>query len=81
MVGNKTHIICNVEVTSQFVSDYSMLPQLVQEVKQNFNVNELDADKAYSGRSNLDALEKLGIVPMIPFKENATAKPRGHSHI
>jgi transposase len=81
VVGNKTHIICNAEVTTQFVSDYVMLPQLVQEVKQNFNVNELDADKAYSGRPNFDLLEKLGIVPMIPFKSDATPNPRGHSHI
>ena len=81
VVGNKTHIICNAEVTTQFVSDYVMLPQLVQEVKQNFNVNELDADKAYSGRPNFDLLEKLGIVPMIPFKSDATPNPRGHSRI
>jgi transposase len=81
VVGNKTQIICNAEITSQFVADPVMLPQLVAEVKRNFDVRELDADKAYSGRPNFDQLERLGIVPMIPFKENATPKPRGHSHI
>lgn len=81
VVDNKTHIICNAEITSQFVADHVMLPQLVQEVKQNFDVKELDADKAYSGRSNFDVLDKLGIVPIIPFKEGSKPNPRGHSHI
>jgi len=77
LVGNKTHIVCGAEITSQFVADTTMLPQLVAEVKQNFNVGELAGDKAYSSRSNLECLDKLGIVPMILFKENATKKPKG----
>ncbi len=54
-----------------------MLPQLVQEVKRNFNVKEIDGDKAYSSRNNLELLGKLGIVPIIPFKSNSSKKPKG----
>ena len=80
IVGNKTHIICGAEVTSQFVADPVMLPQLVQEVNRNFDVNALMGDKAYSSRNNLELLSKLGIMPMIPFRSNSTKKPHG-SHI
>ena len=40
IVGNNTHIVCNAEVTSQFVADPIMLPQLIQEVKRNFDIRE-----------------------------------------
>jgi hypothetical protein len=42
VVRNNTHIVCNAEVTSQFAVDPIMLPQLVQEVKRNFNVKKID---------------------------------------
>jgi transposase len=77
VVGNKTHIICGAEITSQFVADPIMLPQLVQEVKRNFDVNAVMGDKAYSSRKNFELLNKLEIVPMIPFKSNSTKTPKG----
>lgn len=77
IVGNKTHIICGAEVTSQFVADPIMLPQLVQEVNRNFDVKAVMGDKAYSSRNNLELLGKLGIVPMIPFRINSSRKPKG----
>lgn len=77
LVGNKTQIICGAEITTQFVADTVMLPQLVQEVKRNFNVQELAGDKAYSSRTNFELLDKLGIVPLVPFKSNSTKKPKG----
>jgi transposase len=77
LIGNNTHIVCGAEITTQFVADPVMLPQLVQEVNRNFNIAELDGDKAYSSRNNLELLGKLGIVPMIPFRDNSQAKPKG----
>lgn len=77
LIGNNTHIVCGAEITTQYVADLVMLPQLVQEVNRNFNIPELDADKAYSSRDNLALLDKLGIVPMIPFKSNSVKKPKG----
>jgi transposase len=77
LIGNNTHIICGAEVSTQFVSDPTMLPQLVKEVNRTFDIKELDGDKAYSSRDNLALLDKLGIVPMIPFKSNSIRKPKG----
>ncbi len=77
IVGNKTHIVCGAEVTSQFVADPTMLPSLVENVSRNFDMSAVMGDKAYSSRNNLELLNKLGIMPMIPFKEGAAAKPRG----
>ncbi len=77
LIGNNTHIICGAEITTQFVADPVMLPKLVKEVNRNFDVRELDGDKAYSSRDNLTLLDKLGIVPYIPFKSNSVKKPKG----
>lgn len=77
--GNSTHIVTAVEVTDSNVNDTTMLPQLVTETHETFNVATLDADKAYSSRNNYDCLNALGITPYIPFKENATGKPHGHT--
>ena len=60
MVGNKTHIICDAEVTTQYVADPTMLPQLVQEVQRNFDVLVAMGNKAYGSRTNLELLDKLG---------------------
>ena len=81
LTGNKTHIVCGAEITTQYIQDVTMLPQLVQEVSKNFHIGELAGDKAYSSRGNVDVLDKLGIMPRIPFNERVTANPRGHSHI
>ncbi len=62
VVGNKTHIICDAEITSQFVADTLMLSQLAQEVSRNFNVEAVMGDNAYSSRKNLELLYKIGIV-------------------
>lgn len=77
IVGNRTHIVCDAEVTDQFVADPVMLPEIVQRVERSFDMNALMGDKAYSSRSNLELLDKLGVVPMIPFKENSSRKPKG----
>ena len=38
VTGNKTHIVCAVEITSQFVNDSIMLPQLAKEAHTNFEM-------------------------------------------
>ena len=77
LVGNNTQIVCGCEVTSQFMSDVTMLPQLVEESRKNFDIKELDGDKAYLSRTNLEHLDKLGIVPYIPFRTNSVRRAIG----
>ena len=73
LIGNNTHIVCGAEITTEYVSDMNMLPEMVQGVKQNFNVQELCADKGYLSHDNFEALDKMGITPYIPFKTNTVA--------
>jgi len=54
-----------------------MLPQLVNESRKNFDIKELARDKAYLSRTNLEALDKLGIMPYIPFRSNSVRRAYG----
>jgi len=70
MVGVKTNVVTSVEVTSQNVGDYPMLAPLVKRTAARFEMKEVSADKAYLGKSNLDAIDSVGAFPLIPFKSN-----------
>lgn len=48
-----------------------MLPALATQTAHHFNVEQISADKAYSTRRNLEVIESLGAIPLIPFKTNA----------
>jgi len=70
MCGVKTHVVTSVEVTPTETADAPQLPQLVNTTANNFNINEVSADKAYSSRKNLHAIEAVKANPYIPFKSN-----------
>jgi len=72
MVGTKTNVVTAVEIADRYASDSKMLPPLVESTAANFSVAEVSADKGYSGRSSTDAVEKVGAVPFIALKGNAT---------
>lgn len=56
------------------ISDYQMFPPLLKRTTAGFNVVNVSADKAYSGRSNFAAMEAVGVKPLIPFKSNANSR-------
>lgn len=68
MCGVKTHIVTSVEVTPNETADAPRLPQLVNTTAKAFQINEVSADKAYSSRNNLHAIEAVNGSPYIPFK-------------
>lgn len=70
IIGTKTNVITAAEVTDRFTGDVRMLPALVEKTAANFNVQQVAADKAYSSRENLMAIEAVGAVPYVPFKHN-----------
>jgi transposase len=70
MCGIKTHVVTSVEVTPTESADAPQLPQLVNITANNFSINEVSADKAYSSRKNLHAIEAVKANPYIPFKSN-----------
>jgi len=45
-----------------------MLPALVTDTAEHFNVEKVSADKAYASRLNFGVIESLGATPFIPFK-------------
>jgi transposase len=73
-VGTVTHAITGVKVTPE--ADCPQLPSLLSQTMKNFMVRELSADKAYSSKKNLEALESFGVEPFIPFKINAKVDPK-----
>jgi len=78
MCGVTTHIVTSVEATP-FESAYTVqLPALVNQTAKTFSINEVSADKAYSDRRNLHAVQAQGGVAYIPFKVNSTGMGDHH---
>jgi transposase len=78
--GTKTHIVTHVVVTDGNKHESPYFSELVnQTAKNGFTISEISADKGYSSRQNVQAVFELGGVPLIPFKSNAIAKPKGCS--
>lgn len=80
--GIKTNIVTAIEITEENGADYPQFIPLVQETAHNgFNLKEISADKAYSGRDNLAFVDNLNATPFIPFRAGSTSKPKGNNHI
>ena len=75
--GVKTNIVTAINVTDGHSADSPQFPDLVGKTAEHFNVREVSADKAYSGRENIEKVIEVGAVPYIPFKSNATGKLKG----
>ena len=73
IVGTTTNIIASVKVTDSDGADSPQLPGLVEAAKQNFEMGEVSADKAYLGHDNLAAIDTAGASAFIPFKLNSQA--------
>jgi transposase len=71
MIGTKTNVIVNARVTDRTVNDSPILPELVCESAQHFNVAQVSADKGYSSRANMEVIASVGAEPFIAFKANA----------
>jgi len=71
MVGVKTHVVTSVEATPTESADSPQLPGLLERTATTFDINEVSADKAYSSKRNLHAVEEVGGTAYIPFKVNS----------
>jgi transposase len=71
MCGVKTHIVTSVEATAYESGDSTQLIPLLNKTAETFSINEVSADKAYSSRQNIHAIENAGGTAYIPFKGNA----------
>ena len=79
MTGVKTNVISSVKVTTEFDNDSPEMPELVKKTNENFDMNEVSADKAYLGRDNMEMVIKEGAAPYIPFKSNS--QPSGNGSV
>ena len=75
--GVKSNIITYVIITDEHSADSPQFKKLLLNTSKYFNIDEVSADLAYSSRKNLEIVDKLGGIPYIPFKKNATGKARG----
>lgn len=78
MCGVKTHIVTSVEATPYESADNVQMPALVNQTAKTFTINEVSADKAYSDRNNLKAVQAIGGTAFIPFKSNSTGMGDHH---
>src|SRR3989338_2899490 len=77
ITGVKTNIIPSVKITTEFDNDSPELRELVKETAENFEMEEVSADKAYLSQDNLEHIESKGAVPFIPFKSNNLPSGKG----
>ncbi len=77
--GVKTHVVTSIEATPYESADNVQLPALVNATAKTFDINEVSADKAYSGRRNLHTVQAVGGTAFIPFKSSSTGMG-GHHH-
>lgn len=75
--GVKSNIIASCIITEGVANDSPKFKYLLKRASENFNVEEVCADKAYSSRENLRYADQLGITPYIPFRKNTTIKSKG----
>jgi hypothetical protein len=68
MCGVKTNIITAVEISH--ANDYPLFAPLVEQTSQNFVMNQVSADKAYSSNRNLQLVVSKAAQPYIDFKSN-----------
>ncbi|MFA6989812.1 MAG: transposase [Candidatus Gastranaerophilaceae bacterium] len=85
VVGCKTNIITACEVTEsegKGTGDCPFLqPLAIQTANSGFEIKEFSADMAYSSRDNIGAIAELGGTAYIPYRSNATGKPRGKTQL
>lgn len=79
MCGCKTNVVTSVEVTHAHAGDSPFFTPLVEQTAQNFVMNSVCADKAYSSSKNLRLVESKAAVPYIPFRSNTNPERRKDS--
>lgn len=78
MVGTLTHVVTGAKVSGE--ADCPVLPELLAVTARQFRVREVSADKAYLSRKNLEAIDRVGAVPFIPFKSNSVGMASTSEH-
>lgn len=67
MCGVKTNIVTAIRLTDAYSHDTNHLRPLIADTAQTFTLDKVTADKAYSSKANLQAVEDAGGTPYVPF--------------
>jgi transposase len=81
MCGVTTNIVTSVEITDAHAGDSPRFRPLVETTSQNFVMNSVVADKAYSSNKNLKLVVSKAAQPFIAFRQNATANDKRNSSV
>jgi transposase len=76
MCGTGTHIVTSVEISDAHAGDSPRFRPLVETTSENFVMNSVCADKAYSSNKNLQLVVSKAAQPFIAFRTNAKADKR-----
>jgi transposase len=76
MCGVTTNIVTAVELSGPHAGDSPRFKPLVLATSNNFVMDEVSADKAYSAEKNLKLVQDKAAMPYIAFRSNATDKNR-----
>ena len=76
-VGVKTNVVTAIKITDGTSSDGKEFTNLIEKTSKNFKMKEISADKAYSSRENLQAVENIGAEAFIPFRKKSRARRGG----
>lgn len=68
MCGVKTNVVTSCEITDKYAGDSPQFKPLVKRTAENFVMNEVSADKAYSSRNNLKPVVGFSAMPYVDFK-------------
>jgi transposase len=75
-VGTLTNIVTAVEVTERYEHDTHFFKPLVETTAQNFEMEEVSADKAYLSKANLQTAVDNNAIPYIAWKANNKINPK-----
>lgn len=75
MCGVTTNVVTAVEMTDYRGADALQFRPLLAATAEHFAIREVSADKAYSGKKNLQAVADLGAMPFVPFKATRNSGP------
>lgn len=75
--GTLTNIVTACKITEGTRADAPLLPELFDNTKESFQVEEFSADKGYLSKENYNHIFENGALPLIPFKSNSSGKANG----
>ena len=70
MCGFRTKVVTAVDISGWTANDTSYFVPLVERTAEHFQLEEVSADTAYLSRKNLNAVDSVGAMRLIPFKSN-----------